>query len=175
MKNTNVKAIANYNTLNLSAKQLEILNCLSKIKNGANFKIQYSKDCTSKVSARFKGNVVTKITTSSVRKGIDYENLSSTINKRNIGIEKSSRPLWYSHVDKMLCKHNTKEQYYIMLFPNPIGTPHTQYFLNGNPISKEELKNLGIMQPNFWKASEQKPDTMLLSIDNIIKVFIKNN
>ena len=37
MKNTNVKAITNYNTLNLSSKQLEILNCLSKIQNGANF------------------------------------------------------------------------------------------------------------------------------------------
>ena len=92
MKNTNVKAITNYNTLNLSSKQLEILNCLSKIQNGANFKIQYAKDCSSKVSAKFKGNSVTKITTSSVRKGIDYENLYSTIEKRNMGIDKSNRP-----------------------------------------------------------------------------------
>ena len=175
MKNTNVKTSVNYKSLNLSTKQMDILNCLSKIQNGANFKIQYAKDCSSKVSAKFKGNVVTKFTTTSVRKGIDYENLSSTIDKRNMGIEKSSRPLWYSHVDKMLCKHNTKEQYYIMLFPNPIGKPHTQYFLNGKPISTEELKNSNIMQPSFWKSSEQKPDTMLLSLDNIVKVFTKNN
>ena len=171
MKNTKVKAITNYNTLNLSAKQLEILNCLSKIQNGANFKIQYAKDCSSKVSAKFKGNSVTKITTSSVRKGIDYENLYSTIEKRNMGIDKSNRPLCYSHIDKVLCKHNTKEQYYVMLFPNPNGKPHSQFFLNGNPISKEELYASEIMQPSFWKTSETKPDTMLLSLDNIVKVF----
>ena len=49
-----------------------------------------------------------------------------------------------------------------------IGYNYYQVF---KPYSKEELYASDIMQPSFWKTSETKPDTMLLSLDNIVKVF----
>ena len=165
MKNTRVG-------LNLTKKQLETLKLLDAKRNGAYFRIQYYTDCNSKILAAFKGSYnVTKLTTMSVRKGIDYSKMKSVIAKRSLpDYVPSNRQPWYHHVDKMLLKHNTKNQYYIALFPN-YGTPTTMYMLNGMPISKQDLKKKGIMQPSFWSQQSEKPTMMTLGLDKIINVY----
>ena len=157
--------------LNLTKKQLETLKLLDAKRNGAYFKIQYYTDCNSKVSAAFKGNNVTKLTTLSVRKGIDYSKMKSVIARRSSPnyIPSKNQP-WFHHIDKMLLKHNKKDQYYVALYPN-YGRPTTMYLLNGMPISKLELQEKGIMQPSFWDKQSKKPEMITLGLDKIVNVY----
>lgn len=151
----------------------ETLKRIETKKNGAYFKIQYTSDLSSKIAASHKGNKVTKITTVSVRKGINYSHMKSVQAKRNSAdYVPSTRQSWYHKVEghTALLKHNSKEQYYVALFPNINGRPTSQFFLNGKPISAEELKNRGVMQPSYWN-NNSKPEMITLALENVINVF----
>ena len=168
MKNT-----ININTLNIKKEQKEILKKLYAKRNGAYFRISYVTDCNSKVAAVWRGHNVSKITTMSVRKGISYDNVKKVIEKRalNQGTQSSTyKGSWFHHIDKTLLKHNTKEAYYVALFPNH-GKKNTRWLLDGIEVTKEYLINNGVMQPSFW-ASKSEPLVMFtLGLDKIIDVY----
>ena len=159
--------------LKISNREMQILKELDAKQNGSYFKIQYMTDINSKVSAAFRGHNVTKLTTMSVRKGIYYENLKSVKQARTENENIRSYTPWYSHIYKMLLKHNTKEQYYVALFPNVFGKPQTIYMFDGMPITKKELQNKGVMQPSYWKQSEKTPTMITLRLDKIVQVYKK--
>lgn len=166
MKKTNRK------NLKITEKEMNILKALDSKRNGAYFKIQYMTDCNQKVSAAYKGNNVTKLTKISVRKGISYDNLKSVIAERNNpDYIPSTKQQWYHHLDKMLCKSNKEDKYYVMLFPNIYGKAKTIYMLNGMPISKKELQEKGIMQNSFWTQKEGKKRCFTLGLDKIIDIY----
>lgn len=167
-----MKKYANLTITEMERKHLAELN---KKHNGTYFTIQYYTDCNKQVSAAFKGNNVTKLTTCSVRKGIDYENLKAVKMKRmeeaKLQKQTSQKKSWYSHVDKMLLKHNNKPNaYYVALFPNPLTKARIMYMLNGMVVSKEKLQQMGVMQPSFWKEKE-KPLMITLGLDKIVNVY----
>ena len=164
----------NRRNLKITNKEMQILKELDKKQNGSYFKIQYMTDMNNKVSAAFRGHNVTKLTTMSVRKGVSYENLKSVKQARmeNDDIRREYTP-WYSHIDKTLLKHNTKDQYYVALFPNVFGKPQTIYMFDGMPITKKELQNKGVMQPSYWKQAEITPTMITLGLDKIIQVYKK--
>ena len=159
--------------LKLTNKEMQILKELDAKQNGAYFKIQYMTDINSKVSAAFRGHNVTKLTTMSVRKGVSYDNLKSVKQAKIENDNMRSYTPWYFHIDKMLLRHNTKEQYYVALFPNVFGKPQTIYMLDGIPISKKELQSRGVMQPSYWKKAETTPTMITLGLDKIIQVYKK--
>ena len=159
--------------LKISNREMQILKALDSKQNGSYFKIQYMTDINSKVSAAFRGHNVTKLTTMSVRKGVSYENLKSVKISRMENNDIRSYTPWYSHIDKMLLKHNTKDQYYVALFPNVFGKPQTIYMFDGMPITKKELQNKGVMQLSYWKQSEKTPTMITLGLDKIIQVYKK--
>ena len=163
----------NRRNLKLTNKEMQILKALDSKQNGSYFKIQYMTDINNKVSAVFRGHNVTKLTTMSVRKGIYYENLKSVKQARTENENIRSYTPWYSHIDKMLLKHNTKEQYYVALFPNVFGKPQTIYMFDGMPITKKELQNKGVMQRSYWKQSERAPTMITLGLDKIVQVYKK--
>lgn len=174
MKKNSMKKTMNYTNLGLDDKQIKTLKELDKIKNGAYFIIQYYTDCNSKVAASFKYYNVTKLTTMSVRKGVDYKKTKAAIQKTTNNLNNTSiKSSWFSHVagSKTLLKHTTKNQYYIALFPNKFGKATTQYFINGKPISKEELMKKGIMQPSFWSNKNTSCDFFTLGIDKVYKII----
>ena len=163
----------NYANLTITDTERKNLIALDKKHNGAYFTLQYYTDCNKQVSAAYKGNNVTKLTTMSVRKGINYENLKAVKLKRAEQTQETTtiKKSWYSHVDKMLLQHNTKPNtYYVALFPNPLTKATTIYMLNGMVVSKEKLQELGVMQPSFWKQKE-KPLMITLGLDKIVKVY----
>lgn len=159
--------------LKISNREMQILKALDSKQNGSYFKIQYMTDINSKVSADFHGHNVTKLTTMSVRKGVSYDNLKSVKQARIENDNMRSYTPWYSHIDKMLLRHNTKEQYYVALFPNVFGKPQTIYMFDGMPISKKELQSKGVMQPSYWKQSEKTPTMITLGLDKIVQVYKK--
>lgn len=163
----------NYANLTMTAEEFNHLIELNKKRNGAYFTIQYYTDCNKQVSAAFKGHNVTKLTTLSVRKGVDYNNLKAVKLKRaeHPQEEATPRKCWYSHIDKMLLQHKEKPNtYYVALFPNPLTKARTIYMFNGIVVSKEKLKEMGVMQPSFWKEKE-KPLMITLGLDKIVNVY----
>ena len=165
--------IKNYANLTMSTEEWNHLMKLNKKRNGAYFTIQYYTDCNRQISAAFKGHNVTKLTTMSVRKGVNYNNLKAVkMKKVNASQEQSSsKKCWYSHIDKMLLQHNDKPNtYYVALFPNPLTKTRTMYMFNGIVVSKEKLQEMGVMQPSFWKEKEQ-PIMITLGLDKIVNVY----
>ena len=163
----------NRKELKINNKEMQILKELDAKQNGSYFRIQYMTDINKKVSATFRGHNVTKLTTMSVRKGISYDNLKSVKMSRMENDTRREYTPWYSHIDRMLLKHNTKDQYYVALYPNMFGKPKTIYMLDGMPISKQELQSRGVMQPSYWKQTEITPTMITLGLDKIIQVYKK--
>ena len=175
MKKT-MKTTINFNTLNITEKQKKILEKLYAKKNGAFFNISFETyygykepNMNAGVSAAWKGHVVSKTTVTSVRKGIDYNNVKAVKEKRAREgyiptVKKSNK----HYLDKTLLKNNDEEKYFVALFPNK-GKPQTTYKLDGRPITKEKLIELGVMQPSFWKSKSQQP-MFTVGLDKIIDV-----
>lgn len=160
----------------VSKKQRALLGKIYNKKRGAYFKMQYSKSLANKTLAKYKDKyLVTKITTISIRTGIRYDTLKSVIERRKSNLSCSpyynTRKPWFHHIDRTLVKHNTKDEYYVMVFPNKFGKPTTQYFVNGKPVTTEELRKLNIMQPSYWTSREEKPECMTINISDIVEVF----
>ena len=153
---------------------MNMLKKLDQKRNGAYFRLQYHKDCSEDIKSKFNGLSVTKLTTISVRKGIDYNKMKSVIEERNkqgyVPLVKKSN---YHYIDKMLLKHNTEDKYNVALFPNH-GKAHTLYFLNNKPVTKQELQEKGIMRESFWKKSGKKPKMITLGLDKITEVYETN-
>lgn len=174
-----MKTTININTLNIKEEQKEILRRLYAKKNGAYFRISFEtfygydeEDMSKGVSAAWKGHVVSKITTTSVRKGIKYENLKEVKEKRAMeGYVPTVKKSTKHYLDTTLLKDNEKQKYYVALFPNKNGRPRSTYKLDGRPISKEELIRLGVMQPSFWKSKTKKLPMFTPGLDRIIAVY----
>ena len=175
-----MKKTINYKNYTTNADSLRILNKLAKIRNGAYFKIQYYTDLESHLRAEYKGQYnVTKLTQISVRKGINYENLKAVKQKRlmeavqNGGIIESKRESYYNHLDSVLIQHKTSGKLYLQLFPNVRGRAKTQYYLNGKPVSLQELKDKDIIRPSYWnrKDSDEPVLTFTLGLDKVIEVY----
>ena len=168
------KNTININALNIRRDQKEILKKIYAKKNGAYFRIAYTTDYNSRVAAAWKGHNVSKITTMSVRKGIEYSNVKAVIERRaQYDKTKTSTFVgaWFHHIDKTLCKHNDKDLYYVALFPNVNGKPRTRWMLDGIEVSKEYLISNGIMQPSFWSNKSKPLDMFTLGLDKIIDVY----
>lgn len=147
-------------------KEQEIMKALSKIHNGAFFKMSYVSDCSDKVLARYKNSYnVIRIISSSYRKGIDYRNT-----KRYVPLlaDQKQRTSWFEHVDKTVVRHKTNGNKYLMLYKNPFAKPSIRYFVNSKPISRQELERLGIMQPSFFKSSNS--DVLTVRMSNVISI-----
>lgn len=158
--------------MTLTFKDKKMLRKLNEKRNGAYFRLQYAKT-VDEVSKKCPGYVVTKVTTISVRKGVDYSKLKSVVERKsNGGVSAApARKPWYHHINKTLVKHNTKDEYYIQVFPNIFGKPHTQYFVNGKSVTLEELKNMGIMNNSFWNKKDTRPECLTIKVSNIIDIF----
>lgn len=167
------KNTININSLNIRGDQKEILKKIYSKRNGAFFRIAYTTDCNSKVAAAWKGHNVSKITTMSVRKGIDYSNVKAVIERRARGEGANAstyKGSWFHHIDKTLLKHNNKESYYVALFPNH-GKKNTRWLFDGMEVTKEFLISNGIMQPSFWATKSEPLVMFTLGLDKIIDVY----
>ena len=176
MKKT-VKTV-NINALPITAREKEILKKIYAKRNGTWFKLSYetyyenTPEKKNGVSAAWKGHTVSKTTVTSARKGIDYNNVKEVKEKRaREGYTPSQEASNKHYIDKTLLKSNDKNEFFIALFPNK-GKPSCTYKLDGKPISKEKLIELGVMQPSFWKSKNgKKPPMYTLGLDKIIDIY----
>ena len=165
--------------IKLNDKQLKVIKMLDKIPNGQNATVVYRSDCTKhlKSAHSHSGFVVTKISTIPIQKGIDYNNKKSVKEKRAQQIEQTgsiiTREAFYNKLDNNVAKHKTQEKYYALfgMNTNEKANADVVYELNGTPIKKDELKNMGILRDSFWNRTEERPEIMTLDLNNIVAVF----
>ena len=74
---------------------------------------------------------------------------------------------WVKDYEGLLIESNGK--IYVRFYTTP-NKPQSKFILNGKEITKDELKELGVMQKSYWNNCEPT-DCMTVQIKNIKEVF----
>lgn len=113
----------------------EFTTIQNKIKKGCFYKIEY------KSIKELKGNTIEKHTNGVFKMGINYKNL-----KVNKDKETKSLPYGEWEITNFIIKH--KDSFQLRLYPSQCKKHKTKsfYLLNGNPITKNELLEMGLLK-----------------------------
>lgn len=146
---------------NLNDQQkVEIIDGLPK---GSYVKFKwFSMPCTKK---DFKDRV-RKETTSVVRLGVNYGNL-----KENDGKEIQPLPTYLKWYYKNIILQNVNTNALLVrVYTSKVKnyTPSVQYFLDGEPITKQELIEMGAFSPSQLKSFDG--NTFNVKLDNLISI-----
>ena len=168
-----------------------LMRYLSKINNGRFFKASWSSEVP--VKKEYENRyVVTKVTISTVRKGIQYTNTKAYKDKlfKKMSIEcagndfltptefekkygnGNSLPWGRWLVPNLLIEHTNKNgeyNIYLRLY-NTINKPECRYYLNGKEISKEGLYNMGIVREGYWNKKGIEDGVFTVNIANILSI-----
>lgn len=145
--------------------QIAILTKLAKKRNGAYFKGITRTNLSKYANKDNKGKVIEKITYGSWRKGISYANTK----EGKAQIEKSNtHPYWAEHIDKTILRNKKTGQLYVMFFCNPLTKFKTQYLINGEFVTQEEVKQVTI--PSYWNQPN-KGSVRTIKIENLIEIL----
>ena len=171
-------------------KESVVINRLKEIPNGRYFKMTWKTEVP--VFSRFNDIYeVTKITTSTVRKGIQYTNTKAYKNKLLKQMfeecsgtcfltpmdfnKKYKTELPWGHYRKgyenIIIDYTNKAgefNSYLRLYLTP-NKPQVKYYINGREIGKEELRAKGIVKESYWNESI-KDGVFNIKIKNIISI-----
>lgn len=141
----------------MTQKEFEAL----KIKNGAFASIEY---CSyPKPRAKFKDCIIKKVTRGVYRLGIAYKNLAS---KKDVETESLPYGEWVNTMVNKLIKHNDKHLLRIYMTNNRKHKPHTQWYINGEPTTKEALIEMGAISDSKSNHTE----LFNVYLENIIRI-----
>ena len=109
----------------------------------------------------YLGKLTKRTTYTSVR-FCDYENLASTKEKREQGIE-ATKPTWWEWVNfPYIARHKTKGTLYVVVKPIENDIPTSEYFENGKHIDSSLVK------PHLKKTSGGGSSLYMLKLDSIV-------
>ena len=162
----------------------KLLEILSKKGNGQFIKVHWVSDLSKQQGAQSKkaGDVIEKDTIATVRKGIEYKNIAKVqekllrkgqyridpaTGKKEAVPEKLPWGNWVKDYEGLLIESHGK--IYVRFYTTP-NKPQSKFILNGKEITKDELKELGVMQKSYWNNCEPT-DCMTVQIKNIKEVF----
>jgi hypothetical protein len=171
-------------------KESVVINRLKEIPNGRYFKMTWKTEVP--VLSKFNNMYeVIKITTSTVRKGIQYTNtkayktkmVKQTLKNYNGSCfmapvdftKKDKTELPWGHYRKgyenIIIDHTNKageKNSYLRLYLTP-NKPQVKYYINGKEIEKEELKAKGIVTGSYWN-DKVNDGVFNIKIKNIISI-----
>ena len=148
-----------------------MLKVLQNKNKGQWFRVAWVSDLPVKAAYKRGGTVVNKRTVTTARFGINYSNMKSVQAKVERGFELKHELPWGSWDDQypgILINH--KGQTYIRLYNSP-NKPKSEYFLNGKPITKEELIQTGVVQDSYWKKNSEPTEVFTIKVENIENIF----
>ena len=146
-------------------KTSTLMHAMETYKNGTWFTIQFETQVTP--LSKDKDRDLRKVIVAQVRSGVAYSHMASTIKKRlaksdtDITINRSSWWSWVPGFERVLKKHNTKDQYYITVIPHKIYS--VKYYVDGSEVTHSEWEK-------FNKSSINKNDIMDIKVENFIIV-----
>lgn len=141
---------------------IHLMNRLNTKHNGTFFKVTIR----SKLPTVAKSpDVIEKVVTMTVRKGIDYKAQKSVKEKVEEGkVLTHNLPWgkWIEGFEGLLIEHNGNE--YVRLYCSP-NKSETRYFCNGREVNKKDIE--WEVRPSYWKHDE-KPDAMTVRTENVV-------
>lgn len=151
-----------------------IIFSLKSIRKGQWFSMSYTSDLPLTAKAKREGFVAYKRTKATVRYGINYKNISTVkerfeLKAQTEGLsEVVEHPLpwgaWKPGYEGILVEHKNND--YLRVYTSP-NTFKSDYFVNGQQITKEGLMTLGIIQPSYFKKPESRPEALTIKTANI--------
>ena len=148
-----------------------ILTTLSHIKNGAFFKVKWASEVKLTAEAKRNGHICIKETEATVRKGINYGNQRKVIAKVEAGEipaeHKLSWGAWAPGYEGLLLQHKGVD--YIRLYLGP-NKAKVSYYLDGKPITIEDIKKTGYVLDSYWSVKNEKPDALSIKAENILHI-----
>ena len=132
----------------------EILNKLATIKKGKYISLKKKKDL---------GEGVVKISDLVIRLGVDYANMKINEN-RQTPIQPLKWGNWVEGLEGLVIEH--KNNYYLRVASSYSNTNKSAYFLNEEPITKEEVVRL----LGEKKVESGNPDVYNIKFENIIEL-----
>lgn len=159
----------------------DIMTKINSIHNGTWFNIIYLNEVP--VLAAFKKTYhIDKYTSTTVRKGVHYQNLAAY--KKQLAMcdnaklyEKLTKPLelpwgkWMEGHEGYIIEHTNKAgeyKQYLRMYTSP-NKPKSTYFLNGKPITRTEIEGMNIVSPSYWNKSNET-GTMTITLDKIVRI-----
>lgn len=153
-----------------------IIAKLANKNKGSFFKCEWIGDLPVKTAYKKQGIVAHKETHATVRYGIRYANMKSVQQKvvegKNLTHE-LSWGLWVPGKEGILIQHTNKvgeTNLYLRLYTTP-NKAKVQYYVNGKPISKDELIKLGYVQDSYWKKNNENIDCFTVNVTNIKEIY----
>ena len=146
---------------------------VNSIPAGQFFKMAYVSDVTLSALGRKAGVSVLKRVIGTYRIGVNYKHTKKAIAKaaeKNIPIDTASKlpwGQWKDNSNRIICHTNKKGEYneYLRVYDTP-NKPKVQHYLNGKPISKEDLRKTGFV-PDSYFTSKNDSGCMTISANNI--------
>ena len=146
---------------------------VNSIKAGQWFKMSYVTTVTLSAAGRKADVVVLKRVVGTFRLGINYKNTKKAIARaeaKGVKMEDVTRLPWGQWKDdscRVICHTNKAGQYseYLRVYDTP-NKPKTQLYLNGKPISKEELRATGYV-PESYFTSTNDSGVLTVKAENI--------
>lgn len=176
--------------ITLSGNQQVIVEKLDKIRNGRNACVVYRSDKEKYIKATFKNRYrVLKVSTFSIQKGVDYNNLKWVKEKRakeiaetgtyktkeafymkldnNIGVNKKNPDILY-----LLAAGNTNKKAKGHSYYEVIDLMEPDLRKRTRRLTSKELQDKGIMIDSFWKPSNYNSDNdfRTLILDDVVDV-----
>jgi hypothetical protein len=170
----------------------DVIKNLEGKKNGSYFNMTWYSEVP--VKANFKNIYkIMKVSTGTVRKGINYSNLKSVKQRKEafeVALKAEPWKFTQQDIDKhlhvgalpwgnwmqgyknVLIEHiNKQNQYkvYLRLYSSPNKTL-TNYLINGKPVTKEQLQKMDVVLNSYWDKKESL-DCFNVAIDHIVNIF----
>ena len=132
---------------------------LANIPAGRWFKLSYVTDVTLSAAGKKAGVTVLKRVVGTFRIGIDYANTKKVKDKVADGHVLMHKLPWGEYKagsgNRIICHTNKNGQYneYARLYSTP-NKPRIQHYLNGVPISTENLMKTGYVPKSYFEQKE---------------------
>ena len=151
--------------------KVEAMQLIGAKKKGVWFKCAYTTEVTLTAAAKRAGHTVLKKTAGTFRVGISNNNRKEMKAKIANGFVPQPRT-WGTYVegsDRFIehTKKNGEHNYYAVLYSTP-NMPHVKYFLDGEPIKKDELLARGIVPLSYF--SSDKSGVITVNLANIDRI-----
>ena len=155
----------------------EIKNLIEAIPNGQMIRVMYESKLPVKAAFKKQGIEVTKVTETTFRTGVDYDNMASTKefieSKENY--EKQQRDYYTWIIENKIRYHEGKDKYYLHVATVPEhSNTKTSYILTINGESTFGVEKNTIeefIQNSYWnRCGNQGASVRDISFDNILMI-----